>query len=231
MNLYRNMFPKPRTMLAVIHAISEEQVLRNAKIAEEARADGIFLINHQNPACDLIIWYAHARRECPSLWIGLNCLDLDVKDTLTRTPMTVGGLWRDDGGIDDAALDPVAKAREFAELRNRYGTHGIYFGGVAFKHQKKPDDPGKAAHLAMPYIDVITTSGPATGYPPSVEKIACMKRAIGKHPLAIASGMTPENVRDFCEYADCFLVATGISKSDTELDADKIAAFVRAISA
>jgi predicted TIM-barrel enzyme len=79
-------------------------------------------------------------------------------------------------------------------------------------------------------MDVITTSGMATGSAPAVEKIRSMREAIGKHPLAIASGMTPENVSQFMPYADAFLVATGISKSSYELDPAKVAAFVKAIS-
>jgi predicted TIM-barrel enzyme len=45
-----------------------------------------------------------------------------------------------------------------------------------------------------------------------------MKKALGDCPLAIASGITPENVADYLEVADCFLVATGINASWTELD-------------
>lgn len=45
-----------------------------------------------------------------------------------------------------------------------------------------------------------------------------MKQAIGEFPLAIASGITPENVSESLDIADCFLVAKGISTSFTELD-------------
>ena len=49
-----------------------------------------------------------------------------------------------------------------------------------------------------------------------------MKEAVGDFPLAIASGITPENVADYLDVADCFLVATGISRSFTELDPAKV---------
>ena len=45
-----------------------------------------------------------------------------------------------------------------------------------------------------------------------------MKHAIGDSPLAIASGITLENVSQYLPIADCFLVATGISESFFELD-------------
>jgi predicted TIM-barrel enzyme len=41
-------------------------------------------------------------------------------------------------------------------------------------------------------------------------------------PLAIASGITPENVGDYLDVADCFLVATGISRSFTELEPSRV---------
>ena len=41
---------------------------------------------------------------------------------------------------------------------------------------------------------MITTSGSGTGIAADVAKIHTMKKAIGSHPLAIASGITPENM-------------------------------------
>jgi predicted TIM-barrel enzyme len=41
--------------------------------------------------------------------------------------------------------------------------------------------------------------------------------------LAIASGITPDNVEIFAPHADCFLVATGISLDSRMLDPAKVA--------
>ena len=78
-------------------------------------------------------------------------------------------------------------------------------------------------------MDVVTTSGPGTGQPATREKITRMKRALGAFPLAIASGITPENVGDYLEVADCFLVATGISTSFTELDPGRLRELVNRV--
>ena len=53
-----------------------------------------------------------------------------------------------------------------------------------------------------------------------------MRQALGTFPLALASGVTPENVTDYLPFVDCFLVATGISKSFTELDPAKVTGLV-----
>jgi predicted TIM-barrel enzyme len=48
--------------------------------------------------------------------------------------------------------------------------------------------------------------------------------------LAIASGITVQNVDRYLEWADCFLVATGISDSHTELNPSKVRALLERIS-
>jgi len=85
--------------------------------------------------------------------------------------------------------------------------------------------------LASKYMDVVTTSGPGTGQASNVSKIQRMKSSIGSFPLAIASGITPENVHQYIEFADCFLVATGISHSWTELDPKRVESLVAKVHA
>jgi predicted TIM-barrel enzyme len=71
-------------------------------------------------------------------------------------------------------------------------------------------------------MDVVTTSGPGTGLPANVEKISRMKQALGDFPLAIASGITSENIHKYLPYATCFLVATGISKDFHSIDPERL---------
>ena len=114
---------------------------------------------------------------------------------------------------------------DFEKFSERWS--GLYFGGVAFKYQRPVDDLAQAAMIAADYMDVVTTSGPGTGHAASLEKISCLKQALGDQPLAIASGITPENVGDYLDRADCFLVATGVSKLWEELDSDGLTALVQ----
>ena len=52
-------------------------------------------------------------------------------------------------------------------------------------------------------------------------KIQRMSEAADGHPLAIASGVTPDNVNDYLPYINAFLVSTGISKDFHNLDLEK----------
>src|SRR5262245_19066696 len=81
------------------------------------------------------------------------------------------------------------------------------------------------------YMDVVTTSGPGTGHAADTNKIWRMKLALGDTPLAIASGITPENVGNYLPHADSFLVATGISHSFTELDPSRVRALIERVRA
>lgn len=214
-----------KVFLAVVHIQDEPQVLRNVALARDNGAHGVFLINHHSDAMHLLAMYRRARIVHPDWWIGVNALDLDPMETLRRVPTDVSGLWFDRGGIDLSSPDPAREAREIAQARDRNQSwRGVHFGGVAFKYQPQRGEPDDEARFAVPYMDVITTSGSATNQAPSVPKIASMRAVIGTAPLAIASGMAPENVKPFLEYADCVLVASNISFSYTELDPKRVRA-------
>ena len=225
---YRAVFPNRHTLLPVIHAETEEQVLCNADIAREAGCDGIFLINHAISAQNLLEIHRAVVNTYPDWWVGVNCLSVATEDVFGMLPAGVDGVWADHGGIDDSREDQP-EATTIQSKREASGWKGLYFGGVAFKYQRPVQDPARAARLAMSFMDVVTTSGPGTGLAASVEKIRTMKQALGAFPLAIASGITPENVHEYLDHADCFLVATGIAESFNELDAERVSALVDGI--
>jgi uncharacterized protein len=227
MSTFKSIFPGKHAFLAVIHVEDGAQALRNAKIAEQEGADGIFLINHSIPYNRLIRCYHMVQEQLQNFWVGLNCLDLG-RSAVDFIPKQTAGLWVDNAGINEST-EPVATAQEFEHFRKKSDWQGLYFGGVAFKYQEEITDVAKVARLAVPFVDVITTSGAGTGKAADIEKVRTMKKAIGDHPLAIASGITPENVGEYMPTADCFLVATGISDSHTELNSARVRALAKAL--
>lgn len=228
MSNFRKIFSNRHTILPVIHVDNEGQALRNAKIARSAGADGVFLINHGMSHRELLQIHRTVFAEHSDWWVGVNCLDLSPGEVFQKIDDFVAGVWVDNAMIDEASeAQPAAEA--ILAAKEQAGWNGLYFGGVAFKYQRPVDDLTQAAMKAARYMDVVTTSGPGTGDAASAEKIRTMKAALGDYPLAIASGVTPENVGDYLDYADCFLVATGISKSFEELDADKASMLVQKV--
>lgn len=230
MNPYQQVFPSRHTILPVIHVESLEQAHRNAHIAREAGVDGVFLINHGMADEALLAIHESVADAHSGWWVGVNCLGLSPEQVFGAVSGKVAGVWVDNAGIEeDQEGQPYADY--VSAVRKSHAPGCLYFGGVAFKYQRHVDDLEAACRVSARYMDVVTTSGPGTGHTAEVEKIRRMKQALGTTPLAIASGITPENVGDYLTVADSFLVATGICRSFTELDPVRVQSLVARVRA
>lgn len=214
-----------RRLLPVIHILDEDQVLEQVDVALEGGADGVWLIDHEGMS-DEFMWELalyRVRPRHPDLWIGLNFLSMNAAEAMASVvDDRIDGLWTDDAKVRPETDSRLAKRIWEAKKRSRW--RGTYFGGVAFKGSKPVRDPAAAARAAKDLMDVVTTSGPATGVPAELDKIRAMKEAVGDHRLAVASGITPENAPTYLPYVDDFLVATGISRDFHTLDGPKVRA-------
>ena len=117
-------------------------------------------------------------------------------------------------------------AQELVEARRAHAWSGLYFGGVAFKYQREvpPESLGRAAVAALPFMDVICTSGPGTAQPAKVDKVEALREGIGQRgALALASGVTDANVTDYLPYVDAYLVGTSLERSFGVLDPNRVA--------
>lgn len=198
----------------VIHCLTPAQTLANVGIALTNGAHGVFLIGHNMVNETLLRFYREVRSVYgEGIWVGINFLDLDPVMALKKLPDTAQALWTDNPGIYRYTQKPRTLADEFNETRELLGKKFEYFGGVAFKGQP-PQDLMRETLFSINYVDVTTTSGPETGFPPTPEKIRTMREYLNEfrdRKLAVASGITEQNVRQFLPYADYFLVASGIS--------------------
>lgn len=231
MNRFRTTFANRHVVLPIIHVRSRPQTLRNLLVARDAAADGAFLISHgQVSDDDLLSIHRDLSRDVPGFWVGINCLGLSVEEMFTRAGDRVPGVWTDDALVDEETDDQLA-ARRIVEVQAAHGWRGLYFGGVAFKYQRPVADLARAARLAAPYVDVVTTSGPGTGQAAPPEKVRVMKEAIGDRPLGLASGVTPENVTEYLPWVDSILVATGISYTFDDFDPARLRDLVSIVRA
>lgn len=123
--------------------------------------------------------------------------------------ITVDGLWC------DATISPQ-RAKEYRNFR------GMFFGGLAFKYQPQPSDLKLACEEATLATDVATTSGVGTGRPADVQKIKDIRKFLGDHPMAIASGVSAQNIDNYKGLADYLLVASSITSSSEMIIKDKL---------
>ncbi|GGF57146.1 Predicted TIM-barrel enzyme [Mameliella alba] len=202
----------------VIHVLDRDQTLTNIDIALEVGCPGVFLINHDFPMAPFLPILRQVRAARPGAWLGVNFLDqpgdiaFPVLAGLAREGFSFQAYWADDARIDEAE-QVQAEAARMARIRADSGWNGLYFGGVAFKKQRPvpPEMYATAARIAARYMDVVTTSGIATGQEADLSKIETFRSALGAAPMALASGITPENAARYCDAVNCFLVATGIN--------------------
>ncbi len=229
---FHKLFKSPGpVVLPVIHVLDETQTARNVELSVTSGAAGVFLINHDFGVEQFLPIIRHVRARFPSVWLGVNFLAVTGLDafpvlgTLAREGCVVDAYWADDARIDEA-VEAKEQVEAIAIASARSGWDGMYFGGTAFKKQREvaPDDYFMAATQARGFMDVVTTSGVATGHAADRGKIETFRRACHDTPLAIASGITPENALDYAPDVDAFLVATGVSAPGEfhELDAAKL---------
>lgn len=205
-------------ILPVIHVQDAAQTLRNVALALEEGVPGVFLINHDFPHTELLAVIRAVRGRFPALWLGVNFLGVTGEEAfpvlgrLADEDVAVDAYWADDACIDEHAATQV-RAQAIDAARAASGWRGLYFGGTAFKKQREvsPRDYAEAAAIAARHMDAVTTSGVATGQAADLAKLDAFRRGCGEQALALASGVTPDNVQRYAPVVDAILVATGIN--------------------
>lgn len=196
------------TLIPVIHLVSEAQVFRNIDTCLECGISKVFLINHMSSWHSLISCAKEVKNRY-KLWLGANMLDVSTKDALSREDDLFDAIWCD----ASISKEEVKMFRKFK---------GLYFGGLAFKYQPQPINIELACQDAIESIDVPTTSGVGTGKAAALDKIKEIKIYLGEHPLALASGVSIENIEMYKPYVDYFLVASSITDEGEIINKDKL---------
>jgi len=228
-------FGKRRVFLPVIHIQGGRAgALASIAVAFEGGADGVFLINQGMGTAEMMTeLLPRARAQHPGFWIGVNVLGLEPAEILARyRPDWISGIWSDDAGVDAMNAQRVEHAAaQYTAAVAKAKWPGLYFGGTAFKTQRPipADKLADVARAAAAFMDVVTTSGLGTGRAADLEKVKTMRAAIPGKPMALASGITPENVAQYLPYVEAYLVATGIEKTFGVLDPQKVRALADTI--
>jgi len=209
-------------IIPVIHVIDFEQTYKNAHLCMQKGCDHFMLINMSIDTEDLLNTFIYIQTLLPEAKIGLNLLgynSFEAMKYISDRELTPYSIWSDSAGIRN--LDDLIFIQEVTNYKkeNKFIKDSVYFGGVDFKYQKPIDINNKEAVYkeSMKHMDVITTSGIATGKAPTTYKIEQFRKAIGDFPLAIASGINVDNINSFSKLVDYGLVASSITDYKTEL--------------
>lgn len=196
-------------ILPVIHVVNVNQALTNVKICLSCGIQKAFFINHHVSVTDLLACVERIKNLHPEFWIGVNMLGLTTEEALSRKLSNVEALW----------CDATITSENAKKIRN---FEGQFFGGLAFKYQPQPTDLKIACEDAILATDVATTSGSATGKAADVEKIKKIREFLGEHPLAIASGVSVDNIDNYKNLANYLLVASSITSRSEMIIEEKL---------
>lgn len=207
----------------VIDHIDATTTLDQASLAFEAGADGVFLISHNNADNEIIELAKQVKINHKTKKIGLNLLNTDI--LLAAQIVLDSGidmLWGDRCGVSSIGLnDTGIRLSQFAKMNPEIQV----FASVAFKYQETEPNPELAALIALSANFMPTTSGAATGKAPDTLKIKTMSFSTSG-VLAIASGMTVDNIKQFSPFVSDILVATGVSTDEYHFDFELLSCFI-----
>lgn len=213
----------------VVHHLDQITTNDQVRLAIEAGANGVFLIDHQQRNNELAQVVLSVQDIVPvGFKVGVNFLgwgSISAYDVAMHVSADM--LWLDAPGIQHGHLTPSGH-RLHGHTKNFMDDGPDIFASVAFKYQPVDEDPVRSADAARAVDWVPVTSGAGTGQAPSIEKILEMSEW-GMNPLGVASGMNLGNVREFAPRLSHILVATGVSKDEHHFDFERLAAFVGAV--
>jgi hypothetical protein len=198
-------------IIPVIHMLNESQVFANIAICIECGIQKVFLINHMVSVSDLINCALKVKEQNPNLWVGINMLGQSPEISLGLGLGLKGGI--DGIWCDETITSKISSFRKF---------EGMVFGGLAFKYQPQPYDYNIACKEAILNTDVATTSGNGTGQPANINKIKNIREFLVNHPMAIASGVSVDNIDNYKGIADYLLVASSITGDNEMIIKEKL---------
>ncbi len=227
----------------VVHINSPEIAVQQTHVAFDHGADGVYLIGHGLSPETVLNTYAQARAEYPTEYIGVNLLGLNAIRAVEKTAefanksgiVAPSGLWTDDARTPEGV--PATRAMEIKDTHDALARMRL-LGGVAFKYRptftENPEQAAEEVRDLIDAVDVVTTSGAGTGTPPTFAKIAAMKAAAGSKPLAVASGISLDNMKDYVNkdgspLIDEILVASSVETAPSSglFDQATLQAFIK----
>lgn len=190
-------------IIPVIHIVDDEQVFSNIEVCLQQGVTKVMLINMRGSGDKVTrTMLTQVKRTYHDLWVGINLLGSGVVEMIAH-PM--------EGTVPEAVWsDRLLHSLEVEKAGGRkFG--GMLFGGFYFKYQAQPKDLDAACKDVVKCVDVVTTSGPATGLEADLGKLMAIRQRIGSHPFAVASGVDSMNVKRYRGLMDYALVASSIT--------------------
>jgi hypothetical protein len=228
-----HIFPK-KTIMPVLSCNNIEHFQQNITLLVMHcynKIGGIWL-SCSNCSVDVIKQtYTWIKNVYPSLWVGINLVgETIIKMLEFIQEFKPDGIWSDRSYITDEEIQNIPKI--IIDSFKRSNWNGLYFGGTLFKYVKQDGDVNKILENSIKYMDVLTTSGNGTGIEINKEKIEKIYNQVSEKILvAIASGITSDNILRLSKTCDIFIVGTSITDKNSNIIINKLTELYNALNA
>lgn len=207
----------------VVNYLDRPVAFAQATIVGLAGAHGLFLKSDKDNDVELVAVAADIKRQNPFLDIGVS---------LMSKPAAVAVAMAADSGLDMVWADMgvthqglTSIGMELAKLASSHHQLKL-FSSMAIGHHAQGVESAQAANNAIMAGFVPTASGTEDGAAPSLETVIHVSNVVaGK--LAVASGLTPDNISSYAPYVDHALATgVGIGTGGSRININKLRRFV-----
>ena len=236
------------------HRLSVDRIVASAadeaRVLAEAGCDALIIENmHDRPYLNRTVGpeivagmtaVAVAVRSAADLPLGVQVLGGANREALAVAQAGGAGFVRVEGfvfaHVADEGVMPVADAGPLLRYRKQIGAEDIaILADVKKKHASHSItadvDLAETARAAEFFgADGVIVTGFATGRPTDRDDVQCVKEAVDL-PVAIGSGLTPENLACYWPFADLFIVGSFVKQDgvwSNSIDAGRLSAFMDA---
>lgn len=221
-----NQIFKEKTILPVLSCYSFEQFIKNIELMYELYVNnyigGIWITSSNSDVKIITQTLKWCLDKFPSLWIGVNLVGESIIKVLEFIfENNPNGLWIDKSYINDKTYQNIPEI--IIDQFNKANWNGLYFGGTFFKYVSQEGDFNKILENSIKYMDIVTTSGDGTGIEIEKNKIIEINKVCSsKIKIAIASGITENNIYELSKYSDIFIVGTSLYDGNFNIIPNKV---------
>lgn len=200
---------------------------------EKAGFDGALVDNHTHPHVvkatgEMIASFSVVMSELvkkSKIPLGVQFLIDDPEASLAIAKSSGANFIRTDFFVDKVKTEygiMVPNAKKIVTYRKKtFGEHILIFADVQVKHaemiNKKKSISLSVKQAFFSGADAVIVTGSLTGIAPEIHKLVMAKKAAGKKPILIGSGLAVENSKTLINIADGALVGTAI-RNESRID-------------
>ena len=210
-----------KVFFPVLHPKSEEQMEINIAILKTQKPTHIALISNECTSAFLVNSAKKVKAALPYAFLLLNFVGESVYSLFKYLPQisgTVDGIMLDNCMIYQNSDNSDSILKLFIKHMIRAGMNEVVlFGGLYFKYQPHNGDYDVVLPRANHILDIICTSGNATGIAADSAKVKTIKSKTSV-PVALCSGITNENIVEMTNIVDVLMVGTFINDATEKIN-------------